>query len=171
MLLINTKFFAGLALLILLPFFLIACDKYTDLSVQSPYNQAIGKKFALQKDFYIYTFRNSAHTYLGEGFGLPKEIDTKYIGTKYIDGDVLGIARAGAIIQLNKIILKKTFESSFDFYYVSLVGSNDSRFHALDATGFLNFNKNPPITKTWSDPPIFDAKYALPLRSDGVWWK
>ena len=164
------RLFIGLVLVILLSFCLVACNNYEDLSGKQPYVESIGKKFILQQDYYIYTFRESPHLYLGEAIGLPKDINEKYIGTKYIDGSIIGIAKKGQIIQVNKFSKEiAVMAGSFYFLYVSL--ANNPKFNKLDAIGLMNTMKNPPFTTTWSDPPIFKTEYALPVPSDGVWWK
>ncbi|MCX6958002.1 MAG: hypothetical protein NT164_05660 [Verrucomicrobiae bacterium] len=151
--------------------FFIGCEKKIDLSSQEPYLQAIGKSFVLQQDYYVYTIRGSTHTYLGEDFWLPKQIDSKYIGFDNSEVKILGIAKKGVAIKIKKILLEENIESSYDYYFVSLDNDFLSRYGDLDVSGFLNSFHNPPTTKTWSDPPIFDPKVALPLPSDGIWWK
>jgi hypothetical protein len=168
----NAKNLARLALLILLPLCLAACSKYTDLNNKKPYVEAVGKKFVLQQDYYIFRIHSGVHLYIGDYFALPRQVEQKNIGFKNNDINILGIAKAGQIIQIDKFFEKTaTISGSFNFLYVSLLVGSSSKCHELDATGLMNMMKNPPFTTTWSDPPIFDAKYALPLPSDGVWWK
>ena len=76
------------------------------------------------------------------------------------------------MIKIKNILEESVFlAGSFTFIYVSLVNKGSLPFHNLDANDLVNTFHNPPHTKTWSDPPIFDPKAALPLPSDGVWWK
>lgn len=146
-----------------------SCNKSENLNKKYPYNQLVNKTFALQKDFYIYKVEELNHIYIGEFFALPQQVDKKYIGFEDSYIKILGIAKAGQLIQVKKIIEEYAFlAGTFDYFYVDLI---DSDFHELDANGLVNIFNNPPFTKTWSDPPIFKPEVALPLASDGVWWK
>lgn len=169
---IAKNFYFGLALLVFLSACLIACDKYTNISVEQPYAEAIGKYFVLQRDYYLYQVHGATHTYIGCFYALPKIVDQRYIGLKNNEVSIIGLAKAGQLIQLSKFFEETAvLAGSFNFLYVSLINGSNSNFHELDATGLMNMGKTPPFTKTWSDPPIFKADAALPLPSDGIWWK
>jgi len=150
--------------------FFIGCQERTDLSVKRPYAHVIGKQFVLQRDYYIFKVDGATHPYIGEYFYLPKFIDEKYIGSKNGDAYILGIAKKGTVIKIKKFIEEYiTLAGTFDYLYVSIDGYSD--FGDVNANSLSNSLNNPPTTKTWSDPPIFDPKAALPLTSDGIWWK
>ncbi len=152
--------------------FFSSCHRTVDLSHQEPYSEAIGKKFVLQQDLYIYTFRKSTHLYLGNAFGLPNKVDQKYIKTKYSDGFIIGIAQVGQTIEIDQFLEEYApLASSSNYCFIKLIDKNVINFGQLDATDLVNIKDNPPYTKTWGDPPIFNPKYALPLPSEGVWWK
>ena len=157
-----------------------------DLNRQEPYFRAIGKQFVLQQDLYIYYFNDynkypylvplPCKLYLGTtaGFGslsydLPEKVEEKYIGSKNSYFTLLGILSKGTVMSVKRIVEHKTLDNSYTLYIVS---PNQGSFEnqEIDSFGICDFS-NPPFTKTWSDPPIFKAEYALPLPSDGVWWK
>lgn len=156
---------------------LASCTQATKMNQQEPYKTAIGKNFFLQKDLYIYQFNDpgsslcigDANNMANYSIGIPKVIDEKYIGTKGQYITIKGVVKKGDVMTIKNIIKKQTFED-LNFIYNVVFGKNSYSNQALDASDIINL-KNPPFTTTWSDPPIFDAKYALPLASDGVWWK
>jgi len=107
--------------------------------------------------------------FIGRVSELPKEISSTNIGNKFSEMTIVGIVKKGEVFQIKKIVEKITIESSYDYYYGLFLDKN-----LLLETSFLTTERlfhNPPFTKTWSDPPIFDPKAALPLPSDGIWWK
>ncbi len=148
----------------------VGCEKRIDLSLQEPYRQAVGKSFVLQRDYYIFQFSDSPNLFIGRISELPEEVSSSYIGNKFSGMTIVGIAKKGEIFQIKKIVEKETIETSDKNYYSLLLPENilvDVSFLAIGAFFF----HNPPFTKTWSDPPIFDPKAALPLPADGIWWK
>lgn len=163
------KLYSPLLLLFCFVFF-TACETKTDLSSIEPYVRALGKEFVLQKDYYVFKVDNGMHLCIGEDFYLPKSVDKKYIGLKNGDAYIVGIAKKGTILKIKKFIEEyATLAGTFDYLYVAIDGHSD--FGDVNADSLRNSIHNPPTTKTWSDPPIFDPKAALPLPSDGIWWK
>jgi len=157
---------------------LVGCTHVTDLSRQEPYIQAIGKQFVLRQDMYIYQFNDPGSSLrIGDirstnnPPNIPDVIDERYIGTEGAYITLRGVARKGEIFTVKSVIKKQTFEDVTYKYYISL--NNNSTIpptEQIDTYDISNFN-NPPDTKTWSDPPIFQANAALPLSSDVIWWK
>lgn len=146
------------------------CKERTVLNAKEPYIQAVAKQFVLQNDYYVFKVDGATRPYIGENFYLPRSIDPKYIGSKNGEVCVLGIAKKGTAIKVEKFIEEYvTLAGTFDYLYVSIDGHVD--FGDVNADSLTNSLNNPPTTKTWSDPPIFDPKAALPLPSDGIWWK
>lgn len=147
----------------------IGCTKKTDLSSTEPYAQAIGKSFVLQQDYYIFKFNDSPDLLIGKISEIPDEVNSKYIGFRFHEGVIIEIVKQKELFQIQRIIETQTIEDSYYDYYVSIPPRNiliNASFLATD-----EIFHNPPFTKTWSDPPIFDPKAALPLPSDGIWWK
>lgn len=164
---------------------LIGCTK--NLSRRAPYREAIGKQFVLQQDLYVYycndyeegswlsfpcKLRLGTTTNLPATFdnGLPRTVKEKYIGTKNSYITLAGILRKGTTFTIKRIIKQKTVDNVYYFY---LIAPTQGPFagQEIEPSDFVAIFENPPYTKTWSDPPIFDPRYALPLPSDGVWWK
>lgn len=147
----------------------IGCEKKIDLSSQEPYSQVIGKSFVLQQDYYIFKFNDSPDLLIGKISEIPDEVNPKYIGFRFHEGVIIAIVKQQELFQIQKIIETETIEDSYYDYYASIPPRN-----ILINASFLATREtfhNPPFTKTWSDPPIFDPKAALPLPSDGIWWK
>ncbi len=147
----------------------IGCEKKIDLSFKQPYIQAIGKFFVLQQDYYIFRFNDSNDLFIGKISEIPDEVNPQYIGLRFHEGTIIGIVKQGELFQMQKIIESETIEDSYYDYYISISPQNVLLNASLVAT--KEIFHNPPFTKTWSDPPIFDPKAALPLPSDGIWWK
>ena len=168
---ITRRFYFGLSLLLFLSACLVACDKYTDLSIEQPYAEAIRKYFILQQDYYIFKFSDENDLVIGKAAQLPKDIDSRYIGSNFSNIKIIGIAKSGQLFQIEKITKKKTIEDTYYTYSISLHSLNNNYLYKINASLLCNSMKNPPFTKTWSDPPIFNPKAALPLPSDGIWWK
>ncbi len=149
------------------------CSITKNISNQPPYNQCIGKKFILKEDMYIFKDDDtSLYSIAPQDAGinnLPRFIDPKYIGRHIHSLTVTTIIPKGNVFTIIKVIIKKTFELSYTDYLISF---DDFQFtkKGLLSGQILNLN-NPPYTPHWSDPPIFEAKFAEPLPSDGVWWK
>jgi hypothetical protein len=147
----------------------IGCEKKIDLSSKEPYIQSIGKFFVLQQDYYTFRFNDSDDLFIGKISEIPDEVNPRFIGLRFHEGIIIGIIKKGDLFQIKKIMKKNTIEDSYYDYYISISSQNtliNSSFLAIS----VSFH-NPPFTKTWSDPPIFDPKAALPLPSDGIWWK
>jgi len=161
------KFYTCFFLTCLAP--LIGCEKRTDLSSTEPYARVIGKSFVLQQDYYIFCFDNSTNSLIGRVNEFPAEVSNKYVGEKFGHAKILGCASKGQEFFIQKVEREETFESSYENYYAILIPKNIFIEVSLLATSEIFHN--PPFTKTWSDPPIFDPKAALPLPSDGIWWK
>lgn len=168
---ISKKCYFRLLFFIFLSVWLTACNQYTDLSTEQPYAEAIGKNFVLQQDYYIFKFTDNNEVVIGKANQLPKLISQKYIGFKSGNLTIVGIAKSGQLFLIEKIIEKKTLEDYYYNYYILLSSLNSSQIYEINASLLCNALHNPPFTKTWSDPPIFDPKAALPLPSDGIWWK
>lgn len=166
----NKKTFFKICLFLLLIICGAACNKTTNLNNQLPYNMAVEKSFVLQRDYYIFRARNITSPYIGEDFWLPKQIDSKYIDFENGEVKILGVAKKGAILRIKKFVEEyRTLAGTFDYLYVAIEGFPG--LGNVNADSLTNSLHNPPTTKTWSDPPIFDPKAALPLPSDGIWWK
>jgi hypothetical protein len=104
--------------------------------------------------------------------GIPKVIDKKYIGTQGQYIRLRGVARKGSIVTIKSVIEEETFENMTCKYYISLDHNTTiPSTEQIDTYDITNIYHNPPDTKSWSDPPIFQATAALPLASDPVWWK
>lgn len=164
------KLYFRFSLILFCSILFIGCTRRIDLSSQQPYFQAIGRSFVLQQDYYIFRFNDSNELVIGSQPEFPKQISSKYIDCKFHGATIVGIAKKNSIIKIEKIVEENvTLAGTFDYFYVSLQGSTE--FKKLDAFDLVSIINNPPTTKTWSDPPIFDPKAALPLPSDGIWWK
>jgi hypothetical protein len=154
------------------------CSSTKDISKEPPYNQCIGKKFILKEDMYIFKFNDSSQCSIAGAqsgiIGLPRYVDKKYLDDDYFGRNnrylsIQGIIEKESTFTLVKVINKKTFESSYVRFLIAFNKMPIAK-NGVITTSILNLD-NPPFTKFWSDPPIFDAKYALPLPSDGIWWK
>ena len=163
---------------------LVSCTQ--DLSKKDPYISAIGKHFALQEDLYLYQFHDSfsdswppdpcklriGHVTPKDDlfFGLSENIEEKYIGTKNLYVTLKGILWKGSTFTIKRIVEQKSLNDEYCFY---LISPEQGPFagQEIESSDIVEIVTNPPFTKTWSDPPIFKEKYALPLPSDGVWWK
>ena len=164
-------------LLLTVSLFVSSCVK--DLSHQSPYSMAIGKSFILQQDLYIYNNIGYSDLNIGLPRIIPQEVDEKYIGYKDNQIIIKGVALKNSTVKISNIISEVTGQGDY-VSYIALINGNTP--NVTIAMEILNFQKNPPITlegrnkdappvPIWSDPPIFKAEYALPLPSDGIWWK
>ena len=172
MLIINSKkIYFELCLLLSLLFFLASCNTCTNLNNKEPYIEAIGKKFVLQQDYYIFKFIDRNDLILGKVAQLPNDIDSKYIGSKFSNLKIIGIVKLGQLFQIEEIIRKQTIEDSYYNYYIVLQSLDHAYSYKVNASLLCNTMENPPFKKTWSDPPIFESNAALPLPSDGIWWK
>ena len=158
-------------------FVLYFCTGDYNISKKEPFKKAIGEHFVLQKDFQIYQFNSEKSKYfLGEvnkmgdfSYGLPKVIDKNSIGVEGTSLTIVGIAKVGTVLTIKKIIKNKSTAGT-SYSYNALL-SNNPFTKEVDTSELVDKHNNPPYTKTWSDPPIFDPKAALPLPSDGLWWK
>ena len=170
--------------LVLLLVLLTSCT--VNLSKRDPYYQAIGRSFVLQHDFYIYYFndhgkysyisfpcklRLGTTSHLGNfAYGLSKSVEEKYVGSKNDWVTLEGFLPKGTVVTIKRIVKERDLDGNFFFYIVSpaqgpFVGQD---INPSDIVALFN---NPPYSRTWSDPPIFKADAALPLPSDGIWWK
>ncbi len=154
------------------------CSITKNISNQPPYNQCIGKKFILKEDMYIFKFHGSFQGAIARPnngmMGLPRYVNKKYLEDDHFGKNnhyltILGIVPKGSIFTIITVINRRTFEGAYvDF----LIDFDD---FPITKKGLLSIDicnlKNPPYTPHWSDPPIFEAKFAEPLPSDGVWWK
>ncbi len=168
----------------LLALLLVSCTK--NLSQREPYLQAIGKQFVLQQDVYIYYFNDydkyhwlSFPCKLRIGqitpkdsffYNLPSTVEEKHIGTKNSEVTLKGILWKGSTFTIKRIVRQKTVDNCYYFYLI-LPNQGFFKDQEINPSDFVNIFENPPYTPHWSDPPIFDPKYALPLPADGVWWK
>lgn len=178
---LNSKFIPAACFLIL-PVCLMGCfipfRSTEDISKQTPYSEAIGKKFVVKQDMYIYQDSDSDMNEIGTleflkrmTSGLPSVVDVKFIGKQAGSVKINGVVKKDQIITLNRVVMQKGFEFSYVSYRVLV--DDDAYFskHECAVDFILNDNENPPKTAHWSDPPIFKADLAEPLASDGVWWK
>ena len=178
----NIKLLFLVAALILL---LIGCT--TDLSKRTPYLEALGKEFVLQQDLYIYYCNDyDEHSWLSFpsklrlgittnlpatfDYDLPRTVEEKYIGAKNSYVTLQGILWKGTTVTIKRIIKRKAVDNVYYFYLISPT-QGDFAGQEINPSDLINIFENPPYSKTWSDPPIFDPKYALPLPADGIWWK
>jgi hypothetical protein len=165
--------------LFLFLFLLNGYSRITDLSSQEPYSQAIGRRFVLQQNMYVYEFNDLGRPFrIGNRIpnpaciGIPEMIDERYIGTQGRYVTLRAVARRGSILTIKSVIKKETFENMTCKYYISLDhNSTIPATEQIDTYDITNIYHNPPDTKSWFDPPIFQATAALPLASDPVWWK
>lgn len=175
--------FKRIFLLIVASMLLISCAQ--DLSREEPYIKAIGKHFVLQKDLYVYQFNDADdHPWLcpwpcklrignirGTFFyDLPATVEEKYIGAQNSNVALKGILWKGTTFSIKRIVVQKTIDSDYCLYLIS-PDQGPFATQEINPSDIVEIVTNPPYTKTWSDPPIFKEKYALPLPSDGVWWK
>ena len=149
-----------------------------DVGAEKPYSTAVGKSFVLQKDLYIFKFQSEESILIGEpqinNRNMPNEVSNKYIGQSYYYAPgkiiILGTASRGGVIKITKAIENPPDMGGVS--YVIKVEKNRIGYNFdINADGIQNYAHNPPVTPTWSDPPIFKAEYALPVPSDGIWWK
>lgn len=164
---------------------LVSCMQ--DLSKKEPYVKAIGKHFVLQKDLYLYQFNDAGkHPYLSPWpcklcigyvtpkdtifYDLPSSVEEKYIGAQNSHVTLKGILWKGSTFTIKRIVEQKSFDNA---YYLYLISPDQGPFvgEEIEPSDIEEIVTNPPYVPTWSDPPIFDPKAALPLPSDGVWWK
>ncbi|MEI6417001.1 MAG: hypothetical protein WCO92_04700 [Verrucomicrobiota bacterium] len=101
--------------------------------------------------------------------GLSRLVEPQYVGKHRESLVIKAIAKKGDIFTIIKVIDKTTFESSYTRFLISFDNLPFTK-RGIITTEILNLD-NPPDKPHWSDPPIFDPKAALPLPSDGVWWK
>ncbi|NBV29833.1 hypothetical protein EBS02_12625, partial [bacterium] len=148
------------------------CSITKNISDQPPYNQCIGKKFVLKEDMYIFKDDDtSLYSIAPQNSGLPnvpRFIDPKYIGRHIHNLTVTAIVSKGSIFNVIRVINAITFDDSYTRYLIAF-DNIPSIKNGIITTEILNLD-NPPYTPHWSDPPIFEARYALPLPSDGIWW-
>ena len=170
--------FAGLIAMMIVIGFSACRPSLKDVSNQDPYREAIGKKFSLQRDLYIYQMNESRALEIGPGtdmsqysIGVPSEVNEKHIGLNTHHLTIKGIAKTGQNITIQKILYKQDYYFPYGIYYIALEGHPQFSLQEIDAGEILNSERNPPKTEGWSTPPIFKADMALPLASDGVWWK
>ena len=164
---------------------MVACMK--NLNKKEPYAKTIGRHFVLQKDMYLYQFNDAdGHPWLCPHpcklcvghvtpedtffYNLPEAVEERYIGAKNSYVTLKGILWKGSTFIIKRIVEQKTLD---DYYYFYLISPDQGPFanQEIDPSDFVNIFENPPYNKNWSDPPIFDPRYALPLPSDGIWWK
>jgi hypothetical protein len=165
-------------LFILMACAITGCTSVKDISKERPYSEAIGKSFVLQQDMYIFQYNGDPGLNLGRLInkdhvvnGIPIEVNEKYIGLKCLQLTIKGVIKKGDVIILSSVKEERSFNDIFYGYYVIIKTQPHFANKELRVSSMLNVLKNPPYTQTWSDPPIFKAEYALPLPSDGVWWK
>jgi hypothetical protein len=149
--------------------------------------QAVGKHFVLQHDFYIYYFNDygkyaylsfpcklrlgTTHTLAGDfGYGLAQRVDQKYVGSKNFWVTLEGFLPKGSVVTITRVVEHKTVDGHYFFYIIS-PDQGSFRGKDINPSDIVQIFRNPPYTKTWSDPPIFKPSEALPLASDGIWWK
>ncbi len=161
------KLYFRFLLLLLCFVFLAGCEKKIDLSSIEPYAQAIEKSFVLQQDYYIFRFDDSNNLLIGRINEFPTDVSSKYIGQKFDHATIIGCVVKGQSFVIKKIVREETIEDFYENYYVTFAPESI----LIDVSLLSEVFHNPPFTKTWSDPPIFDPKAALPLPSDGIWWK
>ncbi len=154
------------------------CSITKNISNQPPYNHCIGKKFILKEDMYVFKFHDSPDYFIAPEHsgitGLPPYVDKKYLENDYFGKHnyyltILGIVPKGSIFNIIRVVRRTTFELSYVMYLIAF-DNLPSIKNGIITTEILNFD-NPPDALYWSDPPIFEAKFAEPLPSDGVWWK
>ena len=162
------------------------CTKIENKSSKFPIKQAIGKKFITQQDLVLFeqdVFGKSItgdRVYLGIAGKTPgiyhisiTNID-QYIGRKINGTSVIGVVKKSSIITISKIILRTSIETSsvsYSAYILSLPKYND---YSCDITGSMDttsIENSPPYKNSWAEPPLFSPDVALPLQSDGAWWK
>ena len=150
-----------------------ACSTTKNISNQPPYNQCIDKKFVLKEDMYIFKFDDSSQCSIApQNSGipnLPRFIDPKYIGRHIHNLTVTAIVPKGSVFDITRVVRIKTFEISYVMFLIAF-DNIPSIKNGIITTEILNLD-NPPDALNWSDPPIFEAKFAEPLPSDGIWWK
>lgn len=155
---------------------LTSCAKITYIDNLSPYNTAIGKKFILKRDAYVYRYQETEYSYPFVGMGglkngagvpgLPDIVTEKFINTLQGNKQITGIYKAGEVFAVHRIKRFESFENSYNKYEIRFIKDNK-----IFETIHINVSFNPPISNRWSDPPIFDKEFAIPHPDDGVWWK
>lgn len=152
---------------------LSGCSSRKDISKEPPYNQCVGKKFALKEDVYIFKFYDNPQ-YLIAGpnsgvNGLATDVNKQYIGTSTSQLSVIDVKKKGTSFTLVKVIDESSLDNSYINFFIKFDDLNLSN-DCINATRILNW-KFYPFTKTWGDPPIFKSDLVEPLPSDGIWWK
>jgi len=149
-----------------------------DVSNQDPYRTSVGQKFVLQRDLYIYKFNDSAALRLGTAgdmppysIGVPQDVSSEHTGLKTDYLTILGVAEKGQTFTIKKVEYKKDYYFPSISYIVVLDNNLLFREKELATLQLVNLKNNPPQTKGFSTPPIFQPDMALPLASDGEWWK
>ena len=141
----------------------------------------------LQHDFYIYFFNDyGEYSYLSFpcklrlgtpdtlagtfAYGLSTSVEEQSVGSKNDWVTLKGFLPQGTVLTIKRIVKERTWDGDYFFYIVSPTRGPfaDQDINPSDIVALLS---NPPYRRTWSDPPIFKANEALPLASDGIWWK
>lgn len=170
--------YAGLITIMIVMIFSACRPALRDVSSQGPYREAIGKKFILQRDLYVYKFHDSPLLQLGsannmppDSMGVPEEVDEKYIGLNAEYLTLKGVVKKGQVFTIKKALYKEDYYFPYVSYRVVLDGNQQFSNKEINTMQMIELTANPPKTETWSTPPIFKSDMALPLASEGEWWK
>jgi len=173
-----------IVLLAITSLLLVSCTQ--DVSREEPFVKAIGKHFFLQQDMYLYQFHESrskswpalpCKLRIGDinpkswfFYDLPSTVEEKYIGAQNSYVTLKGILWKGTTFTIKRVVIQKSLDFECSYY---LISPDQGSFmnQEINPYDIMEMLSNPPESDTWSDPPIFDPKVALPLPSDGIWWK
>lgn len=153
-----------------------ACSaSYKDVSNQAPFRDAIGQKFVVQTDLYIYKLYDSSVLELGPAsdlgpysIGVPRKVDDKYIGLKAEYLSLEGVVKRGQIFTIEKVLYRDDGFSSSISYRIALDGLPSLSKKQIATMQLIEPGGNLPSARNGYSPPIFKSEFVLPLESDGL---
>lgn len=150
-----------------------------DISDQMPFKAAIGKKFIVKQDLYIYTLKGGLVCQIGmkknlssgRSIGFPKVVDKKYIGLDTKKLVIKGIIEKGQVFTIKRVVKVRGFEYSYISFRV--IVNKDPIFSKKECAAdfIISIEDRQLNTMLFSEPPIFAPDIAEPDPKDGVWWK
>jgi hypothetical protein len=162
------------------------CTKIENVSNRFPMKQAIGKKFITQQELVLFELDEFGKSITGDRvyLGIPGKCPglydisitniKQYVGRKINGTSVIGVVKKGSIITISKIMQRTAIEDSFVNYSAYIYSLPEYTDYSCDITLSMDSRSiihSPPYTKTWAEPPLFSPDVALPVQSDGTWWK
>jgi hypothetical protein len=137
-----------------------------DLSNTKQYNGFVGRTFRLQRDCYVYVYKDEKSELPfvcdnnHEG-ALPEVVKSDYVGQNINGLTILGILKIGAKFRLESVYKQNVISdtTSADYYFViSLEGTEQARWPKLNAIYLTDYN-TPDLFKRQPMLPMFLPKY------------